>query len=346
MTSRPPPSELLNWALSALAPGESGLTPALTVVAGDASNRHYFRVTLDGTSYILVDAPPATEKNQAFLAVRELLAGAGVIVPALYAADLARGYLALGDLGDRLLLAELTPDSVDAQYRGAMELLLRVASMDSSALALPPYDNALLREELSRFPVWFVEALLGQSLCAEELQMLEACFDSLVASALEQPQVLVHRDFHSRNLMPQREGGLGVIDFQDAVVGPVTYDLVSLLRDCYIHWPPEQVQDWALAYRDLLLARGLPVAVDTVRFLRWFDLMGLLRHIKVLGTFARLYLRDGKTAYLRDLPLVVHYVREIAGKYAAEIPAIAAFEQWFSQRLSPLIARQDWGAEL
>jgi len=142
--------------------------------------------------------------------------------------------------------------------------------------------------------------------------------------------------------MPQADDSLGVIDFQDAVLGPVTYDLVSLLRDCYIRWPAAQVERWALAYRQLLEARGLPGAVEADRFLRWFDLMGLQRHIKVLGTFARLYLRDGKPAYLRDLPLVIHYVREIAGRYAGQEPAIAELQRWFDQRLAPLIARQDW----
>jgi len=344
--SRPPPGELLNWALSVLAPRATGSAPALSVVAGDASNRRYFRASIAGRSYILVDAPPATEKNQAFLAVRELLAGAGVKVPALYAADLARGYLALEDLGDRLLLAELDAGTVDARYRAAMDLLLQVAAMDPSGLpaAFPRYDEALLEEELGRFPTWFVESLLGQSLGADEQRLLQACSARLVASALEQPRVLVHRDFHSRNLMPQDDGALGVIDFQDAVLGPVTYDLVSLLRDCYIRWPAVQVQDWALAYRQMLQARGLPGAVDAPRFLRWFDLMGLQRHIKVLGTFARLYLRDGKPAYLQDLPLVIQYVREIAAKYAPEDPALAEFHRWFDRRLAPLIARQEWGA--
>jgi len=348
VTSRPPPGELLQWALRVLAPAPGSAVPALAVVAGDASNRRYYRASIGARSYILVDAPPATEKNQAFLAIRELLAGAGVRVPALYAADLARGYMALEDLGDRLLLAELDAGSVDQRYRGAMELLLQIAAMDlrnaSPPAALRSYDEALLAEELGRFPAWFVEALLGESLGADERRLLQANSAVLIASALEQPRVLVHRDFHSRNLMPQADGSLGVIDFQDAVLGPVSYDLVSLLRDCYIRWPAAQVEHWALAYRQRLQAGGLPGAVEADRFLRWFDLMGLQRHIKVLGTFARLYLRDGKPAYLRDLPLVIHYVREISAKYAREERAVAEFQRWFEQRLAPLIARQDWSA--
>ena len=343
MTSRPPPGELLNWALSTLAPGAKGPRPGLAVVAGDASNRRYYRTRIGGSSYILVDAPPATEKNQAFLAVREVLAQAGIGVPALHAADLDRGYLALEDLGDRLLLAGLQAGAADEPYRDAMELLLQIAAIDTTSVALPEYDEALLREELGRFPAWFVDALLGQSLAGDEEKLLAATFDKLVASALEQPRVLVHRDFHSRNLMPRDDGSLGVIDFQDAVLGPVTYDLVSLLRDCYIQWPPARVQQWVATYRGLLTSRGLPGgAAAPERFQRWFDLMGLQRHIKVLGTFARLYLRDGKPAYLDDLPLVIRYVQEISGKYAGEDPVFAEFQRWFDGRLSPLIARQSW----
>ena len=344
MTSRPPPSELLNWALTAAAPPAGGSPASLSIVAGDASNRRYYRAILGGASYILVEAPPATEKNGAFLAVREILAGGGVRVPALFAADLARGYLLLEDLGDRLLLAELGPASVDMQYRGAMEVLLQMAAIDTTGLDLPTYDAALLSEELGRFPTWFVRALLGYTPGADEEDLLAATFTKLIASALEQPQVLVHRDFHSRNLMPQGDGSLGVIDFQDAVVGPVTYDLVSLLRDCYVQWPPEQVMRWARAYRAMLQDRGSPAGGDAAQFLRWFDLMGLQRHIKVLGTFARLYLRDGKPAYLEDLPLVIHYVQEITARYATGEPVFAEFQQWFRTRMSPLISRQSWSS--
>jgi aminoglycoside/choline kinase family phosphotransferase len=345
VTSRPPPSELLNWALTVLAPSAGGSIPELTVVAGDASNRRYFRAEVEGISRILVDSPPATEKNTAFLAVRELLAGAGVRVPTLHAADLDRGYLILEDLGNRLLLAELDASTADDSYHIAMDVLLQVAALDTHTMPLDSYNEALLTQELGRFPAWFAEALLGQTLDDGERALLKSCFDRLIASALEQPRVLVHRDFHSRNLMPQADGSLGVIDFQDAVLGPVTYDPVSLLRDCYIQWPEQQVEGWALAYRTRLAARGLPGGeADDKTFLRWFDLMGLQRHIKVLGTFARLYLRDEKSAYLDDLPLVVRYVLEIAGKYAGSEPEIAAFHHWFESKLSPVIARQDWSA--
>jgi len=342
--SSAPPGDLASWALSILTPGSAEPVPPLTTVAGDASNRRYFRAMFGGLSYVLVDSPPATEKNQAFLAVRELFAGAGVRVPALYAADLERGYMVLEDLGDQLLLEQLRAGAGAEPYTESLDLLLRMRAIDVHGLSLPAYDEALLREELGRFPAWFVQALLEQSLDASEERLLAAVFDILVSSALEQPTVVVHRDFHSRNLMPQPGGGLGVIDFQDAVVGPVTYDLVSLLRDCYIQWPPEQVEQWALSYRGQLHRSGLPGVVAPEHFLRWFDLMGLQRHIKVLGTFARLYLRDGKSTYLADLPLVIHYVQEIAHRYAGEEPLLGEFQQWFAARLSPVIAGQSWSA--
>jgi aminoglycoside/choline kinase family phosphotransferase len=343
VSSRPVPVDLLPWALSALGVSNNGQQPALSVVAGDASNRRYFRLLLGERSYVIAEAPPATEKNEAFLAVRELLDGAGVKVPALYAADLERGYLLLEDLGDGVLLPELNPDSVHGHYHAACGVLRQMAVLDAQRLALAPYDAELLGEELSRFADWFVVRLLGYSLDASEHALLDRLFTLLIDTALEQPRVLVHRDFHSRNLMLQDDGQLAVIDFQDAVVGPVTYDLVSLLRDCYIQWPAEQVSDWALSQRDAFCADGLLPEVGDAQFLRWFDWMGLQRHIKVLGTFARLYLRDGKPGYLEDLPLVIAYVLEILDKYRSDEPAFTECLDWFEHRLSPLITRQGWG---
>lgn len=345
MSPRPVPADLLPWALSYLEAATEEPLPVFYVVAGDASNRRYFRLERSGASYIVVEAPPETEKNEAFLAVRQVLADAGVKVPAAYAVDLPRGYLILEDLGDQLLLPALNPDSVEEHYSQAFAVLRQMAGLGIDDLDLPTYDNALLEEELSRFQTWFVEALLEYLPDAEECRVLQAVLDRLVENALEQPQVLVHRDFHSRNLMLQADGQLGVIDFQDAVIGPVTYDLVSLLRDCYIRWPADEVSAWALAYRDSLQAAGLLPPVEDRQFLRWLDLMGLQRHIKVLGTFARLYLRDGKSSYLEDLPLVVTYVREICGRYASQEPAFARFDQWFEQRLVPLINQQDWSSD-
>jgi aminoglycoside/choline kinase family phosphotransferase len=334
------------WALTVLAPADTATLPVLELVAGDASPRRYFRLTLGAATYIVVEAPPATEKNPEFLQLRDLLSAAGVRVPGIYGSDLERGYLLLEDLGDRQLLAELSTATVPQQYRSAMAVLEQLACIDTRQLAdLPVYDSTLLAEELSRFPQWFVEILLGHVLSAREHAIIADLSTRLVSSALEQPRVLVHRDFHSRNLMPQADGTLAVIDFQDAVVGPVTYDLVSLLRDCYISWPQEQIQLWALDHRARLQAAGLLGEVEAQNFLRWFDLMGLQRHIKVLGTFARLYLRDGKPGYLADLPLVIHYVLTVTAKYSADEPELAAFHRWFETVLSPLVARQEWGGE-
>ncbi|MDX1736160.1 MAG: phosphotransferase, partial [Halioglobus sp.] len=270
----------------------------------------------------------------------------GVRIPALLDADLAHGYLLLEDLGDTLLLPRLAPGVVDQYYRRAFDILLLLAQADCSQAALPDYDATLLQEELGRFPHWFVGELLGHSLSQTELALLRSLFDALVGSALEQPRVLVHRDFHSRNLMLPADGRLAVIDFQDAVRGPVTYDLVSLLRDCYVSWPAPRVRDWALHYRELLLRAAALDVADADTFLRWFDLMGLQRHIKVLGTFARLYLRDDKPGYLADLPLVLRYTLEILAKYAAEQPQCAEALRWFDTELMPRARQQTWGAQL
>lgn len=335
------PVDLQPWALSILGvdcPAE------LEPVAGDASARRYFRLRLDGRSYMAVESPPESQKNAEFLRVRELLAAAGITVPALLGADLVRGYLLLGDLGDRLLLRELDPGAKGNPYRPAFALLLSMAGIDPGDPTWPRYDDALLSEELGRFPQWFAQRLLGSA--APEDAVWQPFTETLKASALAQPTVLVHRDFHSRNLMPQADSSLALIDFQDAVIGPFTYDLVSLLRDCYIRWQPEQVEAWALAYRALWQQQGQQEDVTEAQFLRWFDLMGLQRHVKVLGTFARLYVRDQKPAYLNDLPLVIRYVREMLARYRHEEAALAAFGDWFDAELLPLVRQQAWGSDL
>ena len=342
MSPRPVPDGLIPWANSIIGCTPQGSPGGVVTVAGDASHRRYFRAVLDGSAYILVEAPPATEKNEAFVAVRELLDEAGVRVPALLGVDLERGFMLLEDLGNDLLLPALAEGSADGHYRNACEILERLTSVDGEDVGLGAYDEALLSEELGRFSTWFVQALLGYTPDKEEEDLFERFFARLINSALEQPRVLVHRDFHSRNLMLVADDQLAVIDFQDAVVGPVTYDLVSLLRDCYIQWPRARVRGWALAYRDSLQALGQLSGVDDALFLRWFDWMGLQRHIKVLGTFARLYLRDDKPAYLEDLPLTLHYVQEVLAQYADREPEFAEFESWLSRALSPLIAEQQW----
>lgn len=329
---------LLPWVVDTLADSK---IVSLSPVAGDASARRYYRLSSAGQTYIAVEAPPASEKNAEFLAVQATLAAAGVKVPELIAVDLTRGFLLLEDLGERLLLDELTADNADRLYGEAFDVLQQIAAAGSPAAGWPGYDPALLAEELGRFPQWFVGRLL--SLGDMDTAIWQPVVRLLTDNAIAQPQVLVHRDFHSRNLMLQADGTLGVIDFQDAVLGPVTYDLVSLLRDCYVRWEPDEVRAWALAYRQ---RDAVPGAVSDANFLRWFDLMGLQRHLKVLGTFARLHLRDGKPGYLDDLPLVVQYVRECLAQYHDAFDEIAAFSAWFESSVMPAARCQPWGRSL
>lgn len=342
MTSRLITEALLGWALTLLGQEEAHPRPALRAVAGDASSRKYFRLKADGKKYVAAYAPPATEKNDAFLAMRELLAAAGVRVPEIYGVELEQGFWLLEDLGDEVLLGVLSKDTAEGFYGQAMSVLGLLAAAPLDSPVLPKYDHDLLAEELSRFQTWFVEGLLDYKLSEAEQAIVDALSTLLIDSALEQPIVLVHRDFHSRNLMLTKDRALAAIDFQDAVAGPITYDLVSLLRDCYIRWPPESVTDWARACYKMYMAAGLLDGVEEDVFLGWFDLMGLQRHLKVLGTFTRLYLRDGKTGYLNDLPLVLRYVQEVLRQYAKKNEVIAEFQHWFTQTLEPLISKQEW----
>ncbi len=339
MSSSAVNESLLQWSAEKLGLAQAGLV--LEPVAGDASSRRYYRVRTGATHFLLVDAPPATEKNAEFIAVQALLANSGVRVPRILAADIASGHMLLEDLGDELLLPALHADNVDSFYHRAFDVLLRFSRIGLEAL--PSYDEALLKEELSRFAQWFVTALLQHSLTAAEREMLDKLDALLISSALAQPRVFVHRDFHSRNLM-LIDDDLAVIDFQDAVAGPMTYDLVSLLRDCYVRWPASRVNEWALNYRKLLLEQTEYSVPGEREFLHWFDLMGLQRHIKVLGTFARLYLRDGKQAYLQDLPLVIHYVQSVLSRNAVQHAVCAEVGAWFDAVLLPRIRQQDWSA--
>jgi aminoglycoside/choline kinase family phosphotransferase len=341
MTQRPIPDDLLPWVLKSL-PEQPRDQGELVLVAGDASPRRYFRLQLEGRSLIVAEAPPATEKNQAFVAVQTLLAQGGVRVPDILAVDFERGYLVLEDLGARTLLPLLNHKTADGYYQAAFAVLNKIAAIDISGCDFGCYDSELLNEELSRFPEWFVERLLGSHLNKAASDMLQRFNARLVQSALEQPRVLVHRDFHSRNIMVLKSEALAVIDFQDAVVGPITYDLASLLRDCYIRWPADRVTSWVAERYQQLQHNGQLSGVSESQYRQWFDWMGLQRHIKVLGTFARLSLRDGKPGYLADLPLVIAYVEQTAQQYASQEPVFAEFLQWFESDMLPLITRQQW----
>ncbi|MBK7984496.1 MAG: phosphotransferase [Candidatus Competibacteraceae bacterium] len=304
---------LLDWLSTVLPTAPARIAPA----SSDASFRRYFRVWYDGQTRIVMDAPPDKEDCRPFVAIAQALRGLGLNAPEVLAADFERGLLLLTDLGDRQYLAELSEHSVSGLYGDALEALARLqVGGDPGSSLLPPYDSALLHREMELFRDWFLGRQVGLNLSEDEHLTLDQAFALLADNALEQPRVWVHRDYHSRNLMVTEPNNPGVLDFQDAVVGAVTYDLVSLLRDCYIAWPRERVEAWALQHRARLRALGMTGLDDAEQFLRWFDLMGVQRHLKATGIFARLNLRDGKPGYLQDIPRTLGYVAAVADRYA------------------------------
>ena len=291
---------------------------SFTVVSGDASFRRYFRLREEGNSQsnratlIAVDAPPPQEDCRPFVAVAEGLLASGVNVPRVIAVDYDLGFMVLSDLGDDLLLDGLDSVNVDTRYQQALNCLPRVMSCEA---VVPQYEQAKLRDEMSLFSDWFLKQYLGVALDGD---LLNQVFDCLIGSAVEQPQVFVHRDYHSRNLMLTLKGELGVIDFQDAVRGPITYDIVSLLRDCYVAWPLARVESWVDDSRQQLQKQGLlDCAVEQQQFMRWFDLMGARRHLKAIGIFARLNCRDSKPGYLLDIPRTLRYLLDVCDRYEA-----------------------------
>lgn len=321
--------QLSEWVQQQAAAQEMEVDAELQAVSGDASFRRYFRATGPEGSWIAVDAPPEHEDCEPFLAIAQAWHAQGIAVPRVIASDLELGFMLLEDFGDQLLLPQLSETTVEQHYAAAFEALRQIQRTTDQP-ALPPYDRVMLAREMALFPEWFLTRLLGLELQEEEYHLLGLVAKLLIESALAQPQVSVHRDYHSRNLMLVDDGRLGIIDFQDAVSGPVTYDLVSLLRDCYIDWPDEQVRFWVEAFRQRLKQDGLDVA-DQGLFQQQFDLMGMQRHIKVLGIFARLWLRDGKAGYLDDLPRTFAYLYRVAARYEE----LAPFVRWLDRRVVP-----------
>jgi len=295
----------------------------IEAASSDASFRRYFRVTHDNNTWILMDAPPAQEDTGPFIDIATFLYSHAINVPEIKAYDSGLGLLLLADFGNTAYLDELNADPTGKLYFSAIDSLIAMQKCPLKD-ALPHYDRALLQQEMDLFPVWF----LNKHLDIQAPALLQKTFDILIANALEQEQVFVHRDYHSRNLMHTAENSPGIIDFQDAVIGPISYDLVSLLRDCYIAWPDEQISQWIDYYLTQAKQQGLLTAVSTEQFTRWFDLMGLQRHIKVLGIFCRLNYRDNKDNYLNDLPLTLHYVQKIASKY----PEFSELSEFLSQQ--------------
>ncbi|MGD8842419.1 MAG: phosphotransferase, partial [Gammaproteobacteria bacterium] len=275
------------------------------------------RIRHNGESYILMDAPPEKEDCTPFVRISRLLLQLGLHVPEILAEDHQRGFLLLSDLGSRLYLNELNESNVGRLYGDALGALAALQSCGPVDSALPPYDRRLLLFEMSLFTDWLLGTHLGMQPDEAEERELGAVFELLVENALEQPSVCVHRDYHSRNLMVCESHNPGILDYQDAVIGPMTYDLVSLLRDCYLSWPRARVEDWALGYYELAQQTGVlrQGAVDENRFLRWFDLMGVQRHLKAAGIFARLNHRDGKPGYLADIPRTLGYVQQVCAGY-------------------------------
>lgn len=286
----------------------------LTTASADASFRRYFRVHQGAQTWIAMDAPPPQEDCMPFVHVAELLLAAGLNVPKIVAQDIAQGFLLLSDLGNDTYLSQLNRDNAKALYGDACQALIRM-QVATKADSLPPYDSALLMRELQLFPQWYVQTHLQRSLSAAQQAVLDKTFAMLIDNILQQPQVTVHRDYHSRNLMVTTANNPGVLDFQDAVIGAITYDLVSLFKDAYIRWEEEDLMDWVVRYWQAAKQAGLPVNHDFGEFYRDFEWMGVQRHIKVLGIFARLYHRDGKDGYLKDMPLVMTYLQAACERY-------------------------------
>jgi N-acetylmuramate 1-kinase len=322
-------ADLTRWVAGDLGFAGSRIAPASV----DASFRRYFRVTRGADSYIVMDAPPEKESLGPFLSVAKTLLGIGLNVPVVLARDVQNGFLLMSDLGTRQYLDELTTETAaERLYADALEALIVMQTAGASvAQDLPRYTHALLMREMELMPEWFLGAHLGLEVSAAERGMLDRLFETLAQSALKQPAVFVHRDYHSRNLLVTADDNPGILDFQDAVWGPVTYDPASLLKDCYVAWPAARVRGWALRHREQLLAKGFPLGATEAQFIEWFDLAGLQRHIKVLGIFARLFYRDGKSQYLKDLPRVLRYAREAAADY----PASAPFADFIVKRIEP-----------
>lgn len=304
--------QLMNWLAEVLPQKKISLTTA----SADASFRRYFRVHIEGDAktMIAMDAPPSHEDCGPFIYVDHLLVEAGLNVPIIHAKSVDQGFLLLSDLGNDTYLAVINDQNASVLYLDACAALIKMQLATDKA-NLPKYDETLLLRELMLFPEWYIHQHLKIELSETQKGVLEKTFALLVQSALKQPQVIVHRDYHSRNLMRTSEGNPGILDFQDAVIGAITYDLVSLFKDAYIQWEEDTVMDWLVRYWQSAKKQGLPVNEDFGEFYKDYEWMGVQRHIKVLGIFARLFHRDGKSGYLKDMPLVLDYLKKTCERY-------------------------------
>jgi len=309
----------------------------LSSASEDASFRSYLRLETDAESLVIMDAPPASEPCDQFIAVARKLREAGLSAPEIIAQNPTDGFLVITDFGDRDYLSELSAEKEALLYGDALAALLQMQTRIGAA-DLPHYDETLLNREMDLFHDWFLGKLLGISLNPDQQVIWQSSKQALIENALAQPQVFVHRDYHSRNLMKLEIGNPGILDFQDAVKGPITYDLVSLLRDCYIDWPRVRVEQLALGYYESARANGL-VEVQAAQFMRWFNLTGIQRHLKAVGIFSRLKIRDGKSGYLKDIPRTLEYLRQVCADETSMAGLFSIIEPLnLTQRIEALLS--------
>ena len=322
-------SQLTQWLINFFALKECELSS----MNGDAGFRRYFRFNKDNQSVIAVDSPADKCNNASFIYMQQQLELAGIKVPEILAYDEQQGFMCLSDLGNIELSQVLTAKNMTAHYQQAMLLLPQISSI--SQQHLPDYDEPFIQRELEIFPEWLLQEHLEITISNEDSKQLQTCFDFLITNALEQPKVVMHRDFHSRNIMLV-DNELAVIDFQDAVIGPITYDVVSLLRDCYVKWPAEQVTGLLQNFIGLMTEKFSLQDISYQQWQKWFDLMGLQRHIKACGIFARLYHRDGKPSYLNDIPLTLSYIVDISAQY----PECHFLHQLVKEKVIPTLSKK------
>lgn len=302
---------------------------SLESLRSDASFRSYYRVKQKDFSYVVMDAPPEREKTDLFVEIAKLWQAHSLPVPQVFAWEKQKGYVLLSDFGDTLLLDVLNEENVESYYEQAIDLLVHL--QERAPRTLPHFDEHYIRLELGLFREWFCEKLLGMTLSESDQLILNSVNQHLVDNCLMQPQVTIHRDYHSRNLMVLNEAEhFGLIDFQDAMIGPITYDLVSILKDCYVQWPPEKIEKWAMNYY-VKIQDQHPTLNDFDEFMRWFDWTGLQRHLKVLGIFSRLNLRDNKPRYLHDMPRILRYILDVTVRYEV----LAPFDDWLNETILP-----------
>ena len=328
--------ELNNWLNQHFSTGAIKLNS----LTGDAGFRVYYRFHCNGQSFIAVDAPPDKSNNDAFIKIQQALGKQGINVPQIIAMDRAAGFFCLSDFGDVLFAETVDSDNMIERYRKVIDLLPVISSITfEDKESLPIYDRDFIEMELAIFQEWLLDEHLGIKLNKVELQQLSHCFELLIDSALSQPQVVMHRDYHSRNIMMLADNKLGIIDFQDAVQGPITYDVVSLLRDCYLRWPQYNV-DVLFEYFCQTITKhylSTSTSIDKSQWRRWFDLMGLQRHIKVAGIFSRLFHRDGKGSYLKDIPITLEYIVDVSQSY----PELLFLHKLVKERVLPAILQSD-----